>query len=110
VAEANGLRFLETRSELTGVDQHRLDQLQQSLERDYQVITYLLRHAGSYNLEGQSFEQLLLRLDYKLMSFWYRIARMASESWARRALLEMSTVIGHFANTMGERTAVSTRL
>lgn len=109
VAEANGLNFLQTRTDLATVDSGGLDQLHQSLDRDYELITYLLRHAGSYNAGGQTFEQFLLRLDYQLMRLWYRLVRSASNSLARRALFEMSSVVGHLANAMGERSAVSFR-
>ncbi|MBC8166111.1 MAG: hypothetical protein H7Y20_09595 [Bryobacteraceae bacterium] len=102
------MSFLDVGQQLSSTDAARLDQLHKSLERDYEVVTYLLRHAAGYNPSNGSFEQFLLRLDYQLMKLWYRIVRTASRPLARRALIEMTSVVSHLANAMGEKAAAAT--
>src|SRR5690348_7441396 len=53
-----------------------LDSLHRSLDRDYQIVSYLLRHAAG--LGGQSVEHRLLLLDYKLMQAWYWLTRRSA--------------------------------
>jgi len=108
VADANGLAFVELRGQVNQAAFDGLDQIFESLDRDYRVVTYLLRHAASYN-STTSPEQWLLQIDYKLMTVWYRLVRMFSGTLARAALLEMASVISHFANAMGERSAMASR-
>jgi len=109
VAEANGLTFVDARAQLTKAETAGLKVIHESLERDYRVLTYLLRHAATYSPAEQSFKHLMLRLDYKLMSLWFYMARLVSGRLARHALLEMATVVSHLANAMGERTAIASR-
>jgi|ERR1017187_1151108 hypothetical protein len=79
-----------------------LDPLHQSLQRDYQILSYLLRHAAG--LELASFEDRILVLDYKVMQAWYRLTRTAAPTQARRALGEMSEVLGILVHRIGEQT------
>jgi hypothetical protein len=110
VATANQLTFLEIRSELMqAVPASPLEKLHRSLDRDYRVLTYLLQHAATYNVSGQSVEERILMLDYQIMRIWYALTQPFSRSLARRALLEQATVVNHLANAMGERVAVSAR-
>lgn len=110
VATANQLSFIETRSRLSdGSESEPLDRLHGMLDRDYAVVTYLLRHASHHHAGGASFEQILLRIDYRLMSIWYAVVRSFSESQARQALLEMTSIVNYLANTMGERVAITPR-
>jgi hypothetical protein len=69
----------------------------------------LLDHAATYNFNGRSLEERVLVLDYYLMKGWYLLARGFSRPLARKALLEMASIVNHLANTMGERVAVSSR-
>jgi hypothetical protein len=82
-----------------------LDPLHSLLQRDYQVLSYLLRHAAG--LELDSFEDRILVLDYKLMQTWYRITRTAAPRHAHRALVEMSEVLGVLVHHMGEQAGIS---
>jgi hypothetical protein len=68
-----------------------LDPLHASLQRDYQVLTFLLQHATSLELE--QLECKLLVLDYKLMRGWYRLTKSAAPEQARRALAEMADIL-----------------
>lgn len=78
-----------------------LDSLERSLDRDYKMISYLLQHAPDLGL--QSFEDRLLVLDYNVMRCWYRFTRTAAPLHARRALVEMASVLGALAQKIGEQ-------
>jgi hypothetical protein len=81
-----------------------LDPLHKSLQRDYQILCYLLQHAAG--LELASFEDRILVLDYKVMQAWYRLTRSAAPRQARRALVEMSEVLGILVHRIGEQAGV----
>ena len=49
----------------------------------------------------------MLELNYQVMQTWYNASRHFSPAAAARALDEMSQVIAHFANVMGESAACS---
>ena len=100
VAATNQLQFLAIQEALA--DQPRnLDSLRVSLDRDYQVVTYLKRSAGEP--DTLILEQWMLKTDFHLMRGWYSVAGKISESQARGALAEMAQIVGHFANSFGER-------
>jgi len=48
----------------------------------------------------------MLQLNYRLMGAWCSVSSRFSPEAGRRALDEMSMIISHFANSMGERAAV----
>ena len=81
-----------------------LDPLHSSLQRDYQVLTYLVRHASG--LELANFEERLLVWDYKLMQLWYTVTRTAAPDKAREALSEMASVLSILAGRIGQRAGV----
>jgi len=78
-----------------------LDPLHRALDRDYRVVTYLLRHAA--NLGGPSVENRLLLIDYKLMQVWYSLTRTVAPGQARKALSERAEILGCLARKMGEQ-------
>jgi hypothetical protein len=81
-----------------------LDSLTQSLDHDYKVISYLLNHAPG--LGSQSVEERLLVLDYRVMQGYYRVTRTMAPLHARRALLEMASVLGVLAQRIGEQAGI----
>ena len=83
-----------------------LDPLHLSLQRDYEILIYLLQHAAGLNLE--SFEDRLLVLDYKVMQYWYRLTRIAAPQQARHALYEMASILNVLAQKMGEHAGLET--
>jgi hypothetical protein len=83
-----------------------LDPLHLSLQRDYEILIYLLQHASGLSLE--SFEDRLLVLDYKVMQWCYRLTRIAAPQQARRALNEMASVLIVLAQNMGEQAHIPT--
>jgi hypothetical protein len=105
VAMANQLSFLEVQSRLREGAGSELDRLRDLLDRDFAVVRYLLDHASNTAVSQATFETGMLAVNYRMMRAWYRVSSRFSESTACRALEEMSQVVAHFANTMGERAA-----
>jgi hypothetical protein len=83
-----------------------LDRLQQALDGDYRMLSYLLDHAAG--MEMRPLEQLLLRVDYRVQRMWFRLARRASGAYAHKALAEMAGVLNHIARKMSERVTAPT--
>lgn len=106
IAAANQLGFLEIQSQLRG-GSPELDRLRGLLDRDYAVLTSLLKHASAGAPKDLGIETRMLEINYRLMGAWYRVSSRFSAAAARRALDEMSLVVAYFANTMGERAAAS---
>ena len=115
VAAANQLEFPVILSQLKtavsiegGVTE--MSSLQQSLERDYRLLTGLLRHAAQFQVGGLTVEQRMLMIDYQVMRLMFGASqRFVQPDHARKALSEMADIVAHFANAMGERAAVSAR-
>jgi len=103
VATANQLGFLQVQSVLRDRASVDLDTLRDSLDRDYKVLTYLLKHAANPSTGDAVIEKRMLEINYRMMRTWYSVSRSFSPTAARRALDEMSNVVAHFANAMGER-------
>ena len=79
-----------------------LDRLHERLDQDYHLLTDLLRHPG-----GESIEHRILRLDYHMMRVWYQLTRSSCQGLqARKALEEMSAILGFFAAEIGESAAL----
>jgi hypothetical protein len=103
VATANHLNFIQVQSQLRATAAADFDRLRDLLDRDYAIVSYLLRHGTSSSEGGGSFETGMLAVNYRLMQVWYAATRRISATTACRALEEMSMVVSHFANAMGER-------
>lgn len=103
VAVANHMSFLEVQAALRASGPVELDKLHASLDRDYALVTNLIQNAGGDEFQV---EDRMLKMNYSFARVMYRTAGKLSPDVARHALDEMSTVISHFANAMGERAAV----
>jgi hypothetical protein len=106
VAAANQLGFLEVQSQLCQ-NVPQLDRLRDSLDRDYSVLVYLLQHASNTSSGQEALEKRMLKINYRVVRAWYSVSRRFSPAAAARAIEEMSLVVAHFANSMGERSAAS---
>jgi hypothetical protein len=105
IANSNRLVFPEVQAQLAQSGSPDLDKLRSALDRDYQVLRNLMKHMPAAG-EGQSaLETQMLAINYRLMGTWYGFTRHVSGSTAARALSEMSMVVAHFANVMGEQAA-----
>lgn len=105
VAAANRLGFLEVQSQLRAGAVADLDRLEAALDRDYAVLSYLLKHASHARGGESPLEMRMLQANYRVMGTWLRLVRPFSLEASRKALEEMSLVVAHFANAMGERSA-----
>jgi hypothetical protein len=97
IATANQLSFLQVQAELRDQQPADLNRLQASLDRDLAVITGLMQSAAM--------EDRMLQLNYRLMGTWCSISQSFSPEAGRRALNEMSMIVSHFANSLGEQAA-----
>ena len=104
VATANQLDFPKVQLKLREqpVD---LDRLKGALDGDYEVLIYLLKNAANPQTGEAAIEKRMLEIYYRLMRGWYGATSRFSPPTACRALGEMSIVLAHFANAMGERVA-----
>jgi hypothetical protein len=113
-ASANHLMFLRTRALLADHNEHgdershfealaasALDKLEESLHRDYRVITYLLQNAAEF--VGFRPQRLMLMMYFWLLRLWYRILRSFSCRMSRAVVLEMASIVAHLAQYAGKR-------
>jgi hypothetical protein len=98
-ASANQLSFPEVQSRLHATAAGEFDRLRELLDRDYAVVSYLLKNGSN---SSASLETGMLAIHYRVMKMWFAASRQISTSTACRALEEMSMVVSHFANTLGE--------
>lgn len=106
VAAANELRFLEIQQDLPFVrGRAQLDNLKKTLQHDYRLLSFLLRHTASLHAETDFLEQNILMLHFTLTKAYYAVICAISQSEGKRAIQEMAGVVSHFANRMGERGA-----
>lgn len=106
VAVANNLEFPEVQAQLQQAAGPDLDRLRAALDRDYRVVRDLLKYAHRA-ADGQSLETQMLAVNYRVNRALYGISRHFSESVAARALTEMTLVVSHLANQMGEAAAAA---
>jgi hypothetical protein len=104
VAIANQLAFREVQEALCNPNSADLRKLRDALDRDFRVLSYLLKHAGA--VHDSVLERRMLWIDYWAMGAWCSAASLISPLKARRALQEMAMVVAHFASTLGEQLAI----
>ena len=104
VAAQNQLGFLDVQQKLQG-NTAALDTLVTALDRDYAILSRLLEESGY--AESAALESRMLNVNYRLNAAQYRATHRIAPSLARKALQEMSLVIAHLANAMGEHAASS---
>ena len=105
VVSANQLSFPEVRSGLRRHDAIDLDRLHKCLERDFAVIACLLEDATTSGFDT-GFENAMLKTHFRAMSACFRLTRNNLRELASDALEEMTLVLAHFANQLGERNAI----
>lgn len=109
VAEANALMFPEIQEKLAGEipEAAHLDALHRALDRDYRLLTCLMRHGAEFRMAGRRLEHRMLVLDFHIMRAWYAVSSRLSARQSRHALEEMVHIVRHFADTMGECAAAA---
>jgi hypothetical protein len=105
VAHSNNLGFAEVQAQLKQSSSPDLDRLRAALDNDYRVVRQLLKYLPKAEEGPSPLETQMLAINYRLMGTWYEVSRHFSGNAAARALGEMSMVVAHFANVMGEQAA-----
>jgi len=106
VAEVNQLSFPEVRAKLRQHDGTDLDRLHNCLERDFAILSRLLEHTHHASFYPR-FEEAMLTIHFRTMSSGFRLTRSHFRESAADALEEMSRVVTHLANQLGERSATA---
>jgi hypothetical protein len=101
-ATANQLRFKSVQTVLRQRVITDPDELRRLLDHDYQVLAYLWTHVADPIAGVAAIERRMLEIDYRLMSLWYRASSPFSRVAACQALDEMSEVVAHFADAIGQ--------
>jgi len=104
-ADANQLSFPEVRARLRGHDFADLSPLRKCLERDFAIVTYLLDHTPAATGFDICFDEAMLKLHFRAMSACFQLTHHNLHRCATDALEEMSLVVAHLANQLGERSA-----
>lgn len=106
VVTANNLEFLEVRRALEqGLAEGTYGPIVETLERDFQTLTYLLRNAATVHVGRYSRQERLLIIDYHLLRLWFSLKRLLHLPNLRGTLVEMTDILSYFANVMGHRAA-----
>lgn len=101
VATANQLGFLAVQSQLRESSAD-VSGLRQALDRDYATLKNLLQQSAD---SSASVERQMLAIHYRITSVWFSATNRFSATAANKALQEMSMVVAHLANVMGEQAA-----
>ena len=102
-ATANLLAFPVVQARLRGGGAVDLDALMRFLDRDYQLVVYLLTNLAGPRPAWEAVEKRMLHIDYRLMRLEYRLCSGFSAEIARGAVEEMSKIVAHLAGAMGQR-------
>src|SRR5262249_2679020 len=94
VATASELQFVQIEQRLTKAEEPSdLDAMQQHLDHDYRMLTYILRHGAQFQIGSDPLERRILMLDFEMMRLWYAVSRRLWSATSRRALQEMISII-----------------
>ncbi|MCS7316241.1 MAG: hypothetical protein RMI94_13825 [Bryobacterales bacterium] len=106
LCQANNLRFLEIRDRLKPrMEPDELAALGRQLNRDYRLLTYLLRHAGAIEGCRLRFIERMLMADFRLVQAWFWLTLRVSERAPLRALQEMISILVRLADSLAARLA-----
>jgi len=107
IAEANDLAFPEVRARLRQHDATDLEKLHESLERDFAILAHLLAQTHTVRF-NPCLEEGLLTIHFRTMSACVHLTPHRFR--AADALKEMTRVVAHLANQLGEhQTAANLR-
>ena len=101
IAEANQLAFPEVCARLRQHDATPLTNLHQSLERDFAVLARLLEQTHGARFDPR-FEEAMLTIHFRTLSASFHLTRRHLRASAADALEEMTRVVTHLANQLGE--------
>lgn len=102
IATAHHLSFPAIQAKLSAASVGEFDGLKDMLDRDYALVLQLM---SSMDAGKSGIEEKMLSVHYFLTGVWYRTSTRFSETCGRQALEQMSQVVAHFANAVGEASA-----
>lgn len=102
VAAAHHLSFPAIQTKLAAASIGEFDGLKDMLDRDYALVLQLM---STMDAGKSGIEEKMLSVHYFLTGVWYRTSTRFSETYGRQALEQMSQVVAHFANAVGEASA-----
>lgn len=102
IATAHHLSFPAIQAKLSAASAGEFDGLKDMLDRDYALVLQLM---SSMDAGKSGIEEKMLSVHYFLTGVWYRTSTRFSETCGRQALEQMSQVVAHFANAVGEASA-----
>jgi hypothetical protein len=97
------LDFNDVQSQLRSGNASDLERLRTALDRDYAVLNELMEQTKHLKMDDASLEHCMLQMHYRVSRIRFHMSKHLSQSATRRALEEMSSVVAHFANVIGER-------
>jgi hypothetical protein len=100
IVEANQLAFPEVRARLRRNDATTLEYLHESLERDFAVLAGLLQEHNTRVDPG--IEEAMLTIHFRTLSASFRLTHRHLRASAADALEEMTRVVTHLANQLGQ--------
>lgn len=108
VAKASGLAVLEIQRVLeTASDELDLVAFRAALERDYHIVNRLLSKAPMVEDHLSAVEQIMLRIDFRMMRLWDGFCRTCLGGPSRVAVEEIASIVGCFANAAGSAGVLS---
>jgi len=107
VAQANGMAFLQVQDQLSTASSNSLASFIAAIETDYNKVSSLLVNRTVDQTESYQLERTLLGWNFRWMKLLFRVSVNLSERTARAAVLEMSQIVEHHANALGEVSALS---
>lgn len=102
IALTHELDFPQIRAGVLSATQDRFGVLASGLEHDYRLISAMLRNVQPQD-NGELLEDVILRIDFAGLKLAYWVTQRLSEDKTRMILAEMSEIVTHFANAVGER-------
>jgi hypothetical protein len=102
IATANQLSFVGVQRLLEDPAAVDLSAIEHSLIRDFEMVTSLMNRASQLRVGASTLEDVMLRIDFRIMQLGFSLSRSISQSRSRAALTEMSQIVAHFANALGE--------
>jgi hypothetical protein len=107
IAAANGMSFLHLQEEASTAQVGTLVSFLSDVENDYRKVSSLLDNRCADNAENYQLERALLGWNFRWMKLVFRFSVKFSERTARAAFLEMTQIVEHHANALGEVSAMS---
>ncbi|QOY86898.1 hypothetical protein [Paludibaculum fermentans] len=108
VAKASSLAVLEIQRLLEGsADELDLSAFRSALEEDYLIVNQLLSKAPMVEEHLSSVEQIMLRIDFRMMSIWDSVSRTCLGGPSRVAVAEIASIVGCLANAAGSAGVLS---